>query len=418
MLQPRLDSERTSILVLLAVLALSSLGFAILGLVLGPEFRMDLGQVHNRELKIVRPEAPDLSQLAEYWEKAGYLVIKRDESYELQANPLRDEGEVWIQGQETLVLVPQSHDLIRLSSAIFDLCAAFLEDGWSIQLEASDHGYAIGFWSSLPRGDRRVLSFLWQIELLNPHNYSQYQGGLIAVMGELFDPEGFLKGTPEAPIFAVIIDDWGYDTSAVEPMLAYPLPLTMAVLPNLVLSQEVSERANKAGHEVILHQPMEALNSNLDLGPGGITVAMDQEEIEAHLKQNAASLPLAVGFNNHMGSRVTEDSETMTKILDVAKELGLFFVDSRTSNASVVAGVAHEVGAPFGVNNLFIDNESDVEKIKTQVRAGLALAQKQGHAVVIGHVRSATAQALWEMIPEFLDSGVQLVPVSHVLQNP
>ena len=118
-----------------------------------------------------------------------------------------------------------------------------------------------------------------------------------------------------------------------------------------------------------------------------------------------------------MGSRITADRTVMTYVLEVVKELGLFFVDSRTSTSSVAAEVAREVGVPYGVNNLFIDNESDVEKIKAQVRAGLDLAKRQGHAVLIGHVRPATFHALWEMIPELLDSGVQLVPVSQLLYN-
>ena len=139
--------------------------------------------------------------------------------------------------------------------------------------------------------------------------------------------------------------------------------------------------------------------------------------MKAQIRENLASLPLAAGLNNHMGSRITADRTVMTYVLEVVKELGLFFVDSRTSTSSVAAEVAREVGVPYGVNNLFIDNESDVEKIKAQVRAGLDLAKRQGHAVLIGHVRPATFHALWEMIPELLDSGVQLVPVSQLLYN-
>src|SRR5699024_3805974 len=110
------------------------------------------------------------------------------------------------------------------------------------------------------------------IELLNPHNYGEKYLGQIPVMGELFATEAFILGTPQAPLLTLIIDDWGYSTSAIEPMLAYPFPLTMAILPHLVRSKEVSERAFAKGHEVILHQPMEALSSDLNLGPGAITV--------------------------------------------------------------------------------------------------------------------------------------------------
>ena len=399
----------------MVVLALSSLGFAVLGLVLSPELGLDLGPGRQLELEIVRPEVPDLSRLGDFWIDMGYTVLDRQQVYSVQRSSVQPD-QVLVQGQETLVLVPERHD-IRLSRAVLQLSELFLDEGWMIQLEANEYGYTIGFWGHVAGSQARVLAYEWQIELLNPQNYDYYYGGLISVMGEPFDPKGFMKGTPEAPVLALIIDDWGYPTLAAEPLIAYPLPLTMAVLPRLDLSQKFSERLYAAGHEVILHQPMEALDSNLDLGPGGITEGMDSAEVRDLLKENLASLPVAVGLNNHMGSLITADHETMGTVLDVVKELGLFFVDSRTSTNSVVAEVARQVGVPFGVNNFFIDNESDVEKIKAQIRAGLTLAQNRGHAVLIGHVRPATADALWAMIPEFLDSGVQLVPISRLLYH-
>lgn len=415
MTQFRLDEQKTSITVLMVVLALSSLGFAVLGLVLSPELGPDLGPGRQLELEIVRPEVPDLSRLGDFWIDMGYTVLDRQQVYSVQRSSVQSD-QVLVQGQETLILVPERHD-IRLSRAVLQLSELFLDEGWMIQLEANEYGYTIGFWGHVAGSQARVLAYEWQIELLNPQNYDYYYGGLISVMGEPFDPKGFMKGTPEAPVLALIIDDWGYPTLAAEPLIAYPLPLTMAVLPRLDLSQKFSERLYAAGHEVILHQPMEALDSNLDLGPGGITEGMDNAEVRDLLKENLASLPVAVGLNNHMGSLITADHETMGTVLDVVKELGLFFVDSRTSTNSVVAEVARQVGVPFGVNNFFIDNESDVEKIRAQIRAGLTLAQNRGHAVLIGHVRPATADALWAMIPEFLDSGVQLVPISRLLYH-
>lgn len=416
MSQPRLDKEKTSIVVLLAVFAFTSLGFAVLGLVVGPQLPEDLGLGRELEVQILRPDVPDLASLSEFWQQSGYSVLRRDQNYVLENTPRLADDAVWMRGWEKWVLVPSSHDL-RLSQAIFEISEIYLNAGWLIQLEITDHGYNLGFWSNIPGIDQKVLAFTWEIELLNPHNYSYYCADMIPVMGELFDPEGYIRRTPEAPVLAIIIDDWGYAASASEPLLAYPLPLTIAVLPHRIFSLEMSELAHVAGHEVILHQPMEALDTSLPLGAGGIYLGMDEAEIEAQLRENIASLPVVAGVNNHMGSRVTGDIETMTSVLQIVKELGLFFVDSRTTTASVVPEVALEVDLPFGVNNLFLDNENDVEQIKGQLRQGLRLAQQQGHAVAIGHVRSATADALWEMIPEILDSGVQLVPISGLLYN-
>ena len=416
-MQLQLDTKKTCIVAFLALFAFSSLGFAVLGLILGPDYRGGLDRRHELEVQILRPQVPDLDSLVEFWGEAGFNLFQRTQENELQPAGGWDEHAAWVQTSEEWVLVPQSPGL-DLTGVLFQLCSDLLGQGWALQLERTEHGYYLGFWSSLPGSEQRVLALQWRLELLNPRNYRQHAAGLVPVLGQYFDPQGHLKRTPQAPVLAIIIDDWGHHSPAAMPLLAYPLPLTAAILPRLDLTGELAQRAHAAGHEVILHQPLEALDTSLPLGPGGIYGVMEAEEVDATLRSNLAELPMAVGVSNHMGSLATEDPETMRSILEAVDTLGLFFVDSRTSGRSVVAEVATDLRVPFGVNDLFIDNESDVEKIKAQLRAGLDLAKRQGQAVVIGHVRPATAAALWEMIPELLSSGVELVPISRVLFTP
>lgn len=416
MTQFRLDEQKTSITVLMVVLALSSLGFAVLGLVLSPELGLDLGPGRQLELEIVRPEVPDLSHLGDFWIDMGYTVLDRQQVYSVQRSSVQPD-QVLVQGQETLVLVPERHD-IRLSRAVLQLSELFLDEGWMIQLEANEYGYTIGFWGHVAGSQARVLAYEWQIELLNPQNYDYYYGGLISVMGEPFDPKGFMKGTPEAPVLALIIDDWGYPTLAAEPLIAYPLPLTMAVLPRLDLSQKFSERLYAAGHEVILHQPMEPLNKYINIGAAGILSSMDEAEVEERIEKNIAHLPMIVGVNNHMGSKVTAESEVMEIVLKILKKHDLYFLDSSTTSMSVVNQVASEIGIPYAVNNQFIDNVNEVEMVKQELRKIIQRTLEFGSAIVIGHVRSATAAALWEMIPEFLAADIQIVPVSQLLIYP
>ena len=75
-------------------------------------------------------------------------------------------------------------------------------------------------------------------------------------------------------------------------------------------------------------------------------------------------------------------------------------------------------GVPYAVNDLFIDNINDEEYIIQQIRQGIALAKRRAAAVIIGHVRTRTAAALWRMLPEIIESGVMLVPVSALLKTP
>lgn len=222
----------------------------------------------------------------------------------------------------------------------------------------------------------------------------------------------------DRPMLAIVIDDWGYSSLYADAFLQYPFSLTVAIIPHLPQSVRLAELAAENGHEVILHQPMEALNSHLDLGRGGIRTSMDAAEIKQRLQENIAHLPMIVGVNNHMGSKVTADTETMEIILAEIKDHGLYFLDSYTTPLSVAGKVAAEVGLPYAVNNLFIDNINEVEAVKKQLRQIMERAVLHGSAIAIGHVRSATAVALWEMIPEFVAADINLVPVSQLLIRP
>ena len=76
MTQFRLDEQKTSITVLMVVLALSSLGFAVLGLVLVPDLSLDLDPGLNIQLEVARPEVPDLSHLGDVWIDMGFVPNK------------------------------------------------------------------------------------------------------------------------------------------------------------------------------------------------------------------------------------------------------------------------------------------------------------------------------------------------------
>ncbi len=222
----------------------------------------------------------------------------------------------------------------------------------------------------------------------------------------------------DRPKLAIVIDDWGYSALYADRFLQYPFPLTAAILPYLTYSVSLAREAVTVGHEVILHQPMEALNSYLDLGEGEIVSSMDENEIRETLARNFAHLPMIVGVNNHMGSKITAESDIMDIVLQEVKAHELYFFDSFTTSKSVVASVASELGVPYAVNDLFIDNVNEVEAIKVQLRRIMQRAINNGSAIAIGHVRSATAMALWEIIPEIIDANIELVPISQLLNYP
>ncbi|MDR5659513.1 divergent polysaccharide deacetylase family protein [Serpentinicella sp. ANB-PHB4] len=224
------------------------------------------------------------------------------------------------------------------------------------------------------------------------------------------------------PQAAIVIDDFGNNGEGTEKMLTeIKAPLTCAIMPFMPYSKEEAKLAHSLGHEVIIHLPMQPHTGNPKwLGEKGITTDLSTDEIKSILREAIEEVPFAVGLNNHMGSKATEDLRIMTAIIEVLKEHNMYIVDSRTSSKSVVEEVAKAHGVSVRTRDVFIDNNKDYNSIKNQLQQLKDLAMENGKAIGIGHVGpeggTVTAKGIKDMIHEFENKGVKIVPVSELLE--
>ncbi|WP_027338996.1 divergent polysaccharide deacetylase family protein [Halonatronum saccharophilum] len=225
----------------------------------------------------------------------------------------------------------------------------------------------------------------------------------------------FIQERPKAKM-AIVIDDLGYDWSGIDKMVNINRPLTMAVLPYPPYAVSQAQMAKAKGHELILHQPLEPLNPEVDPGGGAILEDMSEEEIKETLIENLESLPPMVGINHHMGSKGSADQRIMAHIMEVLKEKGLYYIDSSTSNKSVGASTARKYGVPTGTNYLFLDNIDDKEEIMKMLDGLAKIALRRGELITIGHVKTNTALAIEEMIPKLEEMGIKLVYGSQLVR--
>lgn len=84
----------------------------------------------------------------------------------------------------------------------------------------------------------------------------------------------------------------------------------------------------------------------------------------------------------------------MSYVMDILREKGLFFLDSKTSAKSVGKTVAEKYKVPYAHRHVFLDNENDFDYIMRQLEASERLARRNGYAVAIGHPKSQTYKAL------------------------
>lgn len=227
-----------------------------------------------------------------------------------------------------------------------------------------------------------------------------------------------LAGAAQAtPRIAIIIDDMGYSRARGEAVLALPGPVTCAIIPQSPFAGRLGEGASGAGKEVMIHLPMAALGAPR-LDKGAINERMDRDQIAAVLDHARAILPTARGINNHMGSALTAEAGPMRRLMVELGKRDLYFLDSRTSAATVAERTARETGLATGRRNIFLDNQRDVGRINDQFNKLLSLARERGQAIAIGHPYPETLEYLRQVLPVIRHAGVELVPVSELLARP
>jgi polysaccharide deacetylase 2 family uncharacterized protein YibQ len=113
----------------------------------------------------------------------------------------------------------------------------------------------------------------------------------------------------------------------------------------------------------------------------------------------------------------------MRAVLAVVKEKGLFFLDSRTTNASVAEAESAGMGVPFLARDVFLDDVAaetaakggPPEALDAAWARAVALAAKRGEAVVIGHPRRETLAFLEKRLASEKSAGARLVRVSELV---
>lgn len=213
----------------------------------------------------------------------------------------------------------------------------------------------------------------------------------------------------------LIFDDGGNNLGHLEPYLAIPFPVTIAVLPGLAASVQTAQKVRNAGKELMLHQPMQAVDLSINPGPGAVTPEMNEIEIRQVILDNLSEIGPVSGMNNHEGSLITGELWAIGTVLDICMEQNLYFVDSRTSVASKAREAAAARGMKIWERSIFIDNSPKKEDMLAEIKKGLAAAEKNGFVIMIGHVRPhGLAQLVTEKYPEWERGGYAFKTISQL----
>ena len=221
--------------------------------------------------------------------------------------------------------------------------------------------------------------------------------------------------TDKRPRIAIIIDDLGYDKTMAYKFIELDAALTFSILPHSTYQKQISEKARGKGSEIMLHLPMEPIEyPKIDPGPGALLIAMSPDDLIRQLSTALEAVPYIKGVNNHMGSRMTMDSNRMNQIFSVLKQRDLFFIDSRTTTETLSVQSARLFKVPFAQRDVFLDHVIDPGHVSKQIDRLIRYAQAHGEAVGIGHPHQVTYEVLRNRIPK-LKQKVVLIPASQIV---
>jgi uncharacterized protein len=222
------------------------------------------------------------------------------------------------------------------------------------------------------------------------------------------------KGRPQ---IAIILDDVGVDHKGALRAITLPGPLTFSFMAYAEDLPALTAAAHRAGDELMVHVPMQPLSASEDMGPNGLSVDLDREEVLRRLRWDLSRFSGYVGINNHMGSRFTADPTGMSWVLEELKGRGLFFLDSLTAPNSVGIPLARKLGVVHAARDVFLDDVIKPEAIAAQLAEAEKVAQHRGNCIAIGHPHDATLDVLQRWIPEARAKGFVLEPVTAIIRE-
>jgi uncharacterized protein len=231
---------------------------------------------------------------------------------------------------------------------------------------------------------------------------------------------GSAEAKDQAPValISIIIDDLGNNLQRGRRTIRLPGPVACAILPHTPFAVALAQEAYENHKEIILHLPMQSADAAEQPGPGGLYLNMGFTEITAILESDLRTVPHATGVSNHMGSLLTQQPEPMRWLMQALARRGdLFFVDSRTTAATVAATTARGFGVPNLERNVFLDDDKNIDAIAQQFERLITLAHERGGALAVGHPYPETMAFLESRLPELRGGSVLLVAPSVLLQH-
>lgn len=203
-----------------------------------------------------------------------------------------------------------------------------------------------------------------------------------------------ISSKPAGHGIALVIDDVGYDLTALRRILKLSVPVAISVLPDSPFAYQAATISQQAGQVVMLHLPMQPEDPSLQMDDDFLRVNMTRDDVRQTFLRDLKKVPYVQGTNNHMGSKLTQLDTPMQWVMQLCREKNLFFLDSKTSAHSVAAQTARDSGIAWASRRIFLDHEMTLSSMKHAWQQARNCASKQRGCIIIAHPRPKTVAFL------------------------
>ena len=175
------------------------------------------------------------------------------------------------------------------------------------------------------------------------------------------------------------------------------------------------DRARRAGHETLVDLPMEPLDfPRDDPGPSTLLTSLSLVDNLNRLEWVLGRAPGYVGVTTWMGSQFTTVEDSLMPVLQILKQRGLMFVDSRATSRSIATELASSIQLPRAFNNSFVDSTPSIDAVDRSLAGLEAIARQQRYAVGVARALPITFDRLMRWAGSLENKGITLAPVSAV----
>ena len=219
---------------------------------------------------------------------------------------------------------------------------------------------------------------------------------------------------------AIVIGGLGIGQSVTSDAISkLPPDVSLAFAPYGNDLERQVQSARSAGHEVLLHLPMEPFDyPDNDPGPQTLLSSLTPTQNIDRLQWLMSRFTGYVGVMNFMGARLTSNDAAITPILREVGSRGLAYLDDGSSQRSLAVSLAGGAGMPASRGDLVLDTVQRSSDIDASLAKLESIARERGIAVGTGSALPITLDRIARWSKTLEARGIALVPVSSTIAGP